>query len=137
MGSKSRCITFDELCELEPRLRMLYDEAASIRDDPTQESFCANNVWYGYFDQRGKGFKSRLKRLVGELAGCAETPNTLGIPETGEPVTMSMKDLMAAFLEEVPADPATDPRLRTSEAYDVAYETIYNALPDCRNCGCP
>lgn len=26
--------------------------------------------------------------------------------------------------------------LGTSRAYDVAYETIYNALPDCRNCLC-
>ena len=26
--------------------------------------------------------------------------------------------------------------LRTSAAYDVAYQTIYEALPDCRRCGC-
>jgi hypothetical protein len=30
-----------------------------------------------------------------------------------------------------------DPRLHTSAAYDIAYHTIYNALPDCRNCCCP
>jgi len=29
-----------------------------------------------------------------------------------------------------------DPELATSEAYDLAYETIYDALPDCRNCSC-
>lgn len=30
----------------------------------------------------------------------------------------------------------TDERLRTSEAYDVAYEHLYNLLPDCRGCLC-
>lgn len=29
-----------------------------------------------------------------------------------------------------------DPVLRTSEAYDVVYERIYEALPDCRGCTC-
>ena len=28
------------------------------------------------------------------------------------------------------------PELRTPDAYDIAYETIYKALPDCRNCWC-
>lgn len=30
-----------------------------------------------------------------------------------------------------------DPLLTTSLAYDVAYRTIYAALPDCRGCDCP
>src|SRR5262249_40882385 len=34
------------------------------------------------------------------------------------------------------ADRGADPRLRTPAAYEVAYETIYGALPDCRRCGC-
>jgi len=29
-----------------------------------------------------------------------------------------------------------DPILRTPEAYDLAYDTIYDALPPCRHCGC-
>jgi hypothetical protein len=29
-----------------------------------------------------------------------------------------------------------DARLRTMEAYDLAYQTLYAALPDCRDCGC-
>jgi hypothetical protein len=29
------------------------------------------------------------------------------------------------------------PRLITPEAYDVAYDTVYDALPYCRNCSCP
>ena len=30
---------------------------------------------------------------------------------------------------------AWNPKLRTTSAYDLGYQTIYNALPDCRNCG--
>ncbi|MDP9472214.1 MAG: hypothetical protein M3Q71_16370 [Chloroflexota bacterium] len=29
-----------------------------------------------------------------------------------------------------------DPVLRSSDAYDVAYQTLYALLPDCRGCGC-
>jgi hypothetical protein len=31
---------------------------------------------------------------------------------------------------------AANPKLRTMEAYDVAYTKLYSALPDCRNCMC-
>jgi hypothetical protein len=31
---------------------------------------------------------------------------------------------------------AERPELKTMEAYDVAYEYIYNLLPTCRNCAC-
>jgi hypothetical protein len=31
---------------------------------------------------------------------------------------------------------ARNPALRSREAYDVAFETLYGALPDCRGCGC-
>jgi hypothetical protein len=29
-----------------------------------------------------------------------------------------------------------DPRLKTSEAYDLAYDKLYDVLPACRNCAC-
>ena len=29
-----------------------------------------------------------------------------------------------------------DPEMRTSRAYDTAFEVLYEALPDCRDCGC-
>ncbi len=31
---------------------------------------------------------------------------------------------------------SADPVIRSSDAYDVAYQTLYARLPDCRNCGC-
>lgn len=30
-----------------------------------------------------------------------------------------------------------EPALKTSAAYDVAYEALYGALPDCKDCACP
>ena len=30
----------------------------------------------------------------------------------------------------------SDPRLKTTQAYDLAYEKLYNLLPPCRNCNC-
>lgn len=32
--------------------------------------------------------------------------------------------------------PGVSPALATSEAYDVAYRRVYDALPACRECGC-
>ena len=29
-----------------------------------------------------------------------------------------------------------DPVLRTNVAYDLVYQTVYKALPNCRNCAC-
>jgi hypothetical protein len=37
---------------------------------------------------------------------------------------------------ELAGDHARNPHLRSSEAYDLAYEQIYQALPDCRRCAC-
>lgn len=92
-------MTFDRLCELEPKLKSLADEASATRDDGTKEAFCANAIWYGYFGH--PGIKPRLLLLVGW---------------------------------ERPDGPD---ELLTTEAYDVAYDTIYNMLPDCRGeCGC-
>jgi hypothetical protein len=31
---------------------------------------------------------------------------------------------------------AHNPRLRTTGAYDLAYDYLYGLLPDCRDCGC-
>jgi hypothetical protein len=95
-----RTITFEMLCELDPRLVDLYNRAQAVRDDKPLSSFCANRVWYGRNNQGG-GLRGQLVKLVGYEAS---------------------RD--------------ADARLRTPEAYDVAYYSIYDALPNCRNCGC-
>ena len=61
-------ITFDQLCEIEPRLRLLEMEAKSIQ---AGDDFCANEVWY-----RPGGIKSRIVVLVG-LEGCCSKNDTL------------------------------------------------------------
>ena len=68
---------------------------------PTRR-FCANEAWYGYFGF--SGLKGKLVRLVG-------------------------------WGRETPPDGATDAAkeetLKSSQAYSVAYQTVYRALPDC------
>jgi hypothetical protein len=88
-------ITWKQIIEIEPRLAKLYTEACAVKDRGGN-SFCANNVWYGYGNNIG--FKGRVYHLVGFAA--------------------------------------KDDRIKTMEAYDVAYEKIYEALPNCRNCSC-
>ena len=90
-------LTFEDLCELEPRLATLYNEAKSINDNRRKRSFCANRIWYAW-----GGLRERMTPLVG-----------YAVQRRGG-----------------------DPRLATSRAYDVAYHSIYDALPDCRNCVC-
>ena len=90
-------LTFSQLCELEPRLLALLNEAKSIKDNRRRPSFCANRVWGD-----SGGLRERMTQLVG-----------YSVRRQGG-----------------------DPRLATSRAYDIAYHTIYDALPDCRNCVC-
>ena len=61
-------ITFDQLCEIEPRLRHLETMVKSIQ---AEKKFCANEVWY-----RKEGIKSRIRQLVG-YEGCHSKNDTL------------------------------------------------------------
>ena len=54
-------ITFEQLCELEPRLRELEMETKAIQ---VGRDFCASEVWY-----KPGGIKSHLRKLVG-YEGC-------------------------------------------------------------------
>jgi len=70
--------------------------------------FCANAVWYGYHGSLG--LKSKLARLVGWAR---------------------LVPLAGAI------DAATEETLKSSQAYDVGYGTVYDALPDCgEQCEC-
>ena len=52
-----RLEAFDRLVELEPRLRLLLQEAERVVDDGGK-SFCANQIYYSRF-------KPQIERLVG------------------------------------------------------------------------
>ena len=95
-------LTFDRLCQMEPRLASLLQRASEVRDDETAESFCANRTWYGYENLPHEGIKEQLCSLVGS----------------------DREDLPQGHV------------LRSSLAYELAYQTIYNVLPPCRNCSC-
>lgn len=86
---------------LEPRLIDVFVRAASVVDDGTEPYFCANEVFFGYYQTMREGFKRSIVEMVG-----------WGAP-------------WEAHSE-----------LKTEQAYDIVYERIYEALPNCRNCGC-
>src|SRR5262245_39407179 len=72
------------------------------RSHKPSRKFCANEAWYGYFGF--SGLKDKLLRLVGW--GRETAPD--GVTEAAEEQT-----------------------LKSSQAYDVAYHTVCQALPDC------
>lgn len=86
---------------LEPRLIDIFVRAASIVDDGTAPYFCANEIFFGYYQQPRTSFKHAIVELVGWSA-----------PKSAHP------------------------DLYTEKAYDIVYERIYEALPNCRNCTC-
>ena len=124
-GKESAGITFDELCELEPGLKKLYRFAGMIgrrRGRP----FCANALWYEWF-------KPELEQLV----GWGRKPSRGGkikVVSFAEFIKMDFKNEDRS--KPNPANCCKDPRLKTPEAYDIAYSTIYDRLPDCRGCRC-
>jgi hypothetical protein len=77
-------VTWEELCNLEPRLLSLFNEAQATRRSRQGLSFIPESSWYRYF-------KPRMLYLVG-----------LDAKGTGV--------------------------IKSSEAYNLAYEKIYNAL---------
>lgn len=127
---------FDYLCEREPRLRTLFDLASMIGRKRGKD-FCANFVWYEFI-------KPELCRLVGH--GRKPSPRTdCKQAPIGSPVERlrSLRGKVHPSFEDgspsvvVPVvNHASDEQsdfLMSSMAYDIAYETIYNALPDCRH----
>jgi hypothetical protein len=119
--------TFANLCKIVPRLRQLHDLAASVRDDKRQESFCANYLWYG-------ALKPQLERLVGWNARWEPLPD-----EPRRTVFLRASEVRRKpqwEVEPMYGLPEEVELVTSSAAYSVAYQTVWEALPDCRNCGC-
>ena len=66
---------FQALCNLEPKLLALFNEASAVKDDGEAKWFCGNAVWYGY--EGYDGFKPRLVKLVGDDAHFEELGDTV------------------------------------------------------------
>lgn len=119
-------ITFREICELEPGVERLYCLAKMIGRRRGQR-FCANALWTLFF-----------KPCVVRLVGWERRPSM-----PGDFKFIQAKDLLSAEVPEAPANPtipmwasaSSDPRLKTSAAYSIAYGAIYDALPDCNHDG--
>jgi hypothetical protein len=133
MSRPNQPLTFDDLVKLEPRLQALLDEAKAPAGRRGKR-FCANAVFYGQ-----GGLKERLVKLVGWSAGIVETvyPQTYldrkrEAERAGKVVFMTTEEL--AEVRHVRREVGV---LGTSMAYDVAYDTIYAALPNCgEECDC-
>lgn len=104
-----KAITFETVCEWEPRLVRLDHCVRGIKDTGHDSSFCANLIWYELV-------KPRLVTLVG-----------WHVPEKRGGL-VNLADGTVTGQEETP------PGLRSSEAYAVVYDHLYRQLPDCRNC---
>ena len=66
---------FQALCNLEPKLLALFNEASAVKDDKKAEYFCGNAVWYGW--EGYNGFKPRVVNLVGHNAKRRELGTTV------------------------------------------------------------
>ncbi len=122
----ARMMTFNQLCELEPELKRLHHLAGMIRDDENGKYFCANDVWYSLF-------KPKLYNLV----GWGREHSKQQRKRERERFEIENPELSKCFIQgpEMPKPEGIE-ILDTCEAYDCAYHTIYDQLPNCRNCGC-
>lgn len=60
-------MTFEEICEINPRIAGLSYAASHVKDDKRERSFCANRIWYSTFKPvvvREVGWSAHDKRLT-------------------------------------------------------------------------
>jgi hypothetical protein len=130
--------TWEELVELEPGLGLLEHEILKVQDWPERPYFCAHAYWYGDI-----GFKAQLVRLVGIGRRGLGPPTDLHEGEENRLHFMEATEMMvrtdtySALHAAIREQEEREGRgvLWTSPAYDVAYEHLYNSLPDCRHPG--
>lgn len=99
-------ITWDELVKLEPRLGALLEEAKKVSGE--QDDFSKTAAFNGWEPYSHVDFRAELNVLVG-WGAIPGDPNKMFWEEEGE---------------EIPDSP-----LYSSEAWDLANETILKALP--------
>lgn len=117
--------TFDQLSELEPRLGDLHKMAGVIKDDGNGKGFCANFLWYRL-----------LKRQMYDLVGWGRKEARERAQREREHFDRENPEMAKMFIRLDIPEPEGIEVLDTSEAYSLAYHSIYDQLPDCRNCAC-
>lgn len=113
-GGRQLPVTWPLLVELEPKLGELWMRARlEWAEEPAE--YCSVRIWYGY----GKD---------GEKVGLAYSKDGRG---------HGLKSLICDLVGWSVKHRGGNPVLASSEAYDIAYETVLDALPSCRGrCGC-
>lgn len=110
-------MTFEEICRKDSRIREIYRAVRMIQGG---DNFCANSVFF-----------TLVKPLLRQFVGWGRMVNP---DHDAAEIKMEGVDDEDNTPNMMIHDPGP---LGTSEAYDVAYQAIYNALPDCsNNCGC-
>lgn len=123
-------LTWEKLVELNPELgRIEADIKALAAADTGEGFFCANRHWYNY--KHDGGFRRRLILNVGWH--CYDDPDYKS-PPPRDGLSYSVSELMdhpaPRKLKPVPLE------LGSQYAYQIAYDHLYNLLPDCRHPGC-
>jgi hypothetical protein len=120
-------VTWEELVEREPRLQQLLDEIEAI-DPKVSDSFCGDQRWYGMDEEF-----TYVLQDPGPLGHVIAT--VLENPTYAEPHYRPIRGYRGqmSYLVGWYAD-RDDPILGTTKAYDCAFDKLYWALPDCRNC---
>jgi hypothetical protein len=109
MTVKEQKRLFEWICRIDPRVLTLYEEINSLKDDG-RSYFCANELWYWGGDPHSKTRKQSFKESMEELVGWGRK-------------AANKEDSIEGYLG-------------SSDAYDIVYQTLYAALPDCRDCSC-
>jgi hypothetical protein len=122
-------ITFDSLLRLEPRLRLLLEEIQQI--DPANRYYNDERAW-------AREYKPRMKQLVGGIRpypGLDHRYHVDPLPQgefhsIGEVVQHYLPKYYGITLLHIDGL-VSEPELilHSSEAYEVAYKTLYDALP--------
>jgi len=123
-------ITFEEICDLEPAIRRAYRLAKMIGRRRGQP-FCANALWYDFFKpivHHVVGYHRRPSE-IGEIQDHLSLDELIHMDEAGELREPAFPEITIGTSQSL------DSRLKTAMAYDLAYRTIYEALPDCNHDG--
>ena len=113
-------MSFDDLVQLEPRLAELEARIkAHAKANHRKDRYCANAHWLHIPD-----FRRGRKRSIVE-----PSDSKLSVWENPD---WGFKRQLSALV----GFDAQKKALRSSEAYDIAYEHLYELLPSCRHCSC-
>jgi hypothetical protein len=131
--AKTEQITFEEICEMEPRVLIAFEFAKMIGRKRNQV-FCANFVWGNF-----------LEPMISEVIGWSRPRQLKRLKDRrkkwgGKAWGMTAFELIKMDDSELDKDIIhvsgnEDERLNSSYAYDLVFENIYNSLPDCNHTG--